>query len=459
MSVYPYTMVGGRPMSRGFSAPGQKAPKKTTGKKTTGSKTPPRTALTMEQWAEQQAERRISAEVAAIEEQRRIFEQERMANYQRKLEQAKALAQVIQGMGFDKAIQGVYSGAGSDLAGLASGFAGQTRDIASADAAAQMNMLSGTGQEGAVRDQGTNMGDVLYGVGGWIPGKALGEQGAAYAANAALQPAFTMQQGAAEAGRAFDEEGAALSDFAMAIAEAKAGKFSYKEELLAGRQKAALDQQKINIQRLEADRDFWLKRQALYLQRAETASSISARREATKLAKQAEKRANRADMAAEAEARGRDMEGNLLPGYWQDPKTGRVYTDDYVRKGNSIVKRSDANKRSPKPLTPSQRQEAVEAVQDRQEDIEGEIARAIRTKEWVPGLRPGDAHGRQSATKSGIARRLFAKYAHLATTPTAKKELRRMISQLLDEAESAGASGASGGKGASALDDILNEED
>lgn len=118
------------------------------------------------------------------------------------LTKAQALAQGLQQLGIPQNIQNIFNTAGQTQAGLAQGFSGNIRTQANEQAAEQIRQLSGTGQEGAVRNQGDNMGNVVYGVGGFIPGNELATLGAAYGGQAALQPGFATQFGQlAEAAR------------------------------------------------------------------------------------------------------------------------------------------------------------------------------------------------------------------------------------------------------------------
>lgn len=113
----------------------------------------------------------------------------------RKLAEGQALAYGLQQLGISQAVQAAFQNAGMNQAAIVQGFAGATRDAASAQAAEQIRQLSGTGQEGAVRNEGTAMGDVTYGLGGYIPATALNQTGAAFGAQAALQPGFAVQFG------------------------------------------------------------------------------------------------------------------------------------------------------------------------------------------------------------------------------------------------------------------------
>lgn len=399
-----------------------------------GSKTPPPKAKTPEQWAEEQAEKRVQAEVEAIRGQQAAYLAEIQANAQRRIEQAQKLAAFMQAQGFDKRIADIYKGAAGDLGNIASGFAGETRALADADAAAQMNMLSGTGQEGAVRNEGTNMGDVLYGVGGWQPGKALGEQGAAYAANAALQPAFTMQYGAEDAGQMIAEGSAGLSDFAKMIAEAKLGKTTYKEELLETRRNAAQEQREWNLKLLESQRDEYWRQWAA----AERAGDDKRAAKYLKLAEEREKR-------IQGYNAGYNADGSLRPGYTLAPDGVTVVPPGYRWKNGQLVKLyKPDSKDKPKDntLTPSQQRAMIERIRGVQDELEGMVAQAVKNGEFHIATGPVSPKHRRA-----LARKMFNEYKHLAEgTKGGAKALRVLIQKILDAAVKTGtATSASGG--------------
>lgn len=137
----------------------------------------------------------IESILAQVQAQQDAARQQAEQEAQQEIIRGQALAQGLQQLGISQAIQQAFQGAGQSQAALAQGFSGAIRDQASADAAAQQHLLSGTGQEGAVRNQGENMGNVTYGVGGAIPASSLNTAGAAFGAQAALQPGFAQQFG------------------------------------------------------------------------------------------------------------------------------------------------------------------------------------------------------------------------------------------------------------------------
>lgn len=128
-------------------------------------------------------------------------QQEAAAAYAR----GQALAYGLQKLGIANNVQAIFQNAMNAGSGLASGFSGATRDQAAAQAADQAKTLVGTGQEGAVRNEGDAMGNVIYGLGGYIPGNKLNTLGAAFGAQAALQPGFAEQFGALDQARILND--------------------------------------------------------------------------------------------------------------------------------------------------------------------------------------------------------------------------------------------------------------
>lgn len=135
----------------------------------------------------------IAAALAQVEREQAEAKARAQAETQRQLQAGGALAAALEGLGLTGAIRSVFQNAANAQAGLAQGFSGQTRADAAAQAAEQQRQLAGSGQEGAVRNQGEAMGNVQYGVGGYIPASTFNTQAANYAAQAALEPGFALQ--------------------------------------------------------------------------------------------------------------------------------------------------------------------------------------------------------------------------------------------------------------------------
>lgn len=149
-----------------------------------------------------QTDQIIAALLADVQRQQDSARATAMQEAALEAEKGRALAYGLQQLGIADTINRIFQSAGSNQANLAQGFSGQIRQQASEQAAQQQQALLGTGQEGAVRNQGENMGNVAYGLGGSIPGTELSTLGAAYGAQAALEPGFAMQFGQlAEAAR------------------------------------------------------------------------------------------------------------------------------------------------------------------------------------------------------------------------------------------------------------------
>lgn len=158
--------------------------------------------------AMQSVDQMIAAMLAQVEREQATARQQAEMEAQRKLAEGQALAYGLQQLGISGAVQSAFQNAAQAQAGLAQGFSGATRDAANAAAADQARQLSGTGQEGAVRNQGEAMGNVTYGL-GYIPATQLNQTGAAFGAQAALQPGFALQFGQlakAEREREFADE-------------------------------------------------------------------------------------------------------------------------------------------------------------------------------------------------------------------------------------------------------------
>lgn len=128
---------------------------------------------------------------------------EQDAQYKAKLEAnqgfTEALAKLLGSVG--PSIAGIYSGAAGEQAGLAKGLSGKAGADASAEAQQQGDYLKnivgapasqGSQLAGQIGDGGAN---VLYGLGGFIPGQALGQEGAAWGSYGAMAPSWAALQG------------------------------------------------------------------------------------------------------------------------------------------------------------------------------------------------------------------------------------------------------------------------
>ena len=366
-------------------------------------------------WAQAQANKYIAAQIAAIQESQKLYLDELNKAAQERVKQGQALASWMQGQNFPGRVQGLYQTAGSDITGYAGGFGGEMRDIANADAAQQANMLSGTGQEGAIRNEGQGMSDVLYGAYGWSPAKKFAETGAAYASDAALQPGFAAQFAQAEAIKQQQEGMSALKDFALKMAEAKSGKLDLVSDftkMRQGAQDAAFDR-KMEVLKWQSDEHY--RRYLIYEKQGNM-----------KMAQQELALAQRKQRQAEIEQ-------------------NRQYGLD-VRQENRLGKAGSASGG----LTPTQKKNAIKDITAL--DVGADIKVAVSNGEWYVGSGPPVPGARQK-----LHNRIFAKYRHLTMgNPEAKRRLHKVINQALDAAMKGGGNAPAAGSSGANPDDYID---
>lgn len=261
----------------------------------------------MNKWLQQQAQKIVDARVAAIQQSQQIYLDELNRQAQERVKQGQALAAWMQGQNFPGRIQDIYRTAGSDITGYASGFGGEIKGIAEADAAQVNNMLSGTGQE--ARNEGQGMADVFYGAYGWSPARKFAETGAAFGADAAMQPSFAARFAQEDAYKIQQEGLVALKDFALQMAEARMGKSDIISDLRKQQEEAK-----------EARFNRFLKLAALEMQRG----NYKRANEYLKMAGQRGELSARKQRIAELKSQGYAPDGKTpLPGFHIDPVTGR----------------------------------------------------------------------------------------------------------------------------------------
>lgn len=260
--------------------------------------------MTPEQWARQQAQKFIDAQIAAIEAQRTTYLDELKKQSELEAQRGLALAQALQGMNFGGKVQDIYGTGAKDIAGLAGGFSQAMQGTLGTQASEMANMLSGTGQETGVRNEGVGMGDVLYGSQGYIPGRSMSETGAAFGAQAALEPSFAARIGQLEAGRVHSEGLKGLNQFTQALIEARSQKPGLVQDMLDRRRGEMQDQREWRMKVLEQERDW-------FLQQAALADRMGDSRRAEHYLNLARQREQRMTM----QAQGLDVYGNPLPGY------------------------------------------------------------------------------------------------------------------------------------------------
>lgn len=187
------------------------------------------------EWAMQQIN-------AAMEQQQLAATQARNASFadlnkQRdsRVAQAQAFANALRGLNVPGKLTQTYGDAAGEIQGLVGGLAAGQASGAQASAAQDRTALSGSGQEGSVRDMGATMGQVLSGTYGDIPARQLGETGRAYAEEAAKQPDLAVQMGQYDAQT---EYAAAVKD--LQSSSGSSGAFDPKDAIDLARARMAM---------------------------------------------------------------------------------------------------------------------------------------------------------------------------------------------------------------------------
>lgn len=193
--------------------------------------------MTLEEWLRQESSKWLQAQVDAINAQEQAYKDSLRQQQELEIQRGQALSQALQGLNIPGRIQQIYGNASSDIGGLAQAFSGELRDQATADAAQQTRMLSGTGQEGAVPNNGAALGDVLYGSQGYIPARNMSETGAAFASQAALEPGFAQRIGQVKGADVYNQGLEGLKQFTDALLDATAQRPQIEQQLLEQYQK------------------------------------------------------------------------------------------------------------------------------------------------------------------------------------------------------------------------------
>ncbi len=372
---------------------------------------PPIAPISPEQWAQQQAEKYIQARIDAIKSDRESYLKDLQEQSQLEAQRGQALSQALQALNLPGRIQQIYGNASADIGGLANAFSGSLRDTANADAANETRMVSGTGQEGAVANNGEAIGNVVYGLGGYIPGRSMSEAGAAFGAQAALEPSFAARIGQQNAAEAYREGLGGLDQFTKAMEDARGERFDIEQKLLGNRQKAITAQQTAaqkvsdaDYKRLKDTRDYYVKQAYLALASGDRNRS----NQYLQLAQEKEAR-----MAAQAQ--GVDLNGNPLPGF---------------KKGadGSIVKVAKGAGAKAKKARVAARQEREDEFRSARLDAIDEAKKLVQP---ATTLRPESRPSYQVAYQ-----RLFNRYKDLLrfATGSGKAKLRARIDQMIREA-------------------------
>jgi len=398
-----------------------------------------RTAAKVFDPAEQQIYGLVQPQLDAINYERQKAE----AFNQRRMHDLAGFTQAIMGMlgQIGPAAQGAYNQGANTMQSLGTGYGAVLNDAVASANAGGNSLLSVLGAPEGQQVATGDAGGVLAGIAGWLPAEMMRAQGKGVAQEFSGLPKEASVQAQLEMRQLMAETKEREADFANEISNVLKGIPSIRQEIAQARTAQRLDEQKLRLQRLEADRDYWLSQQALLLQQKKY-----------KLAAKAEARAAATQDRINYETQGRDYEGNPRPGYTvnpNDPNGPLIPPDHHVDKNGQVVKNKSGSKKGSK-WTPSQRAQMLENIDGKEEEIQDAVIDAIKKGEWTPGVKPvgpggGRDSGKKPAERAKLARKLFAKYQHLAGTPTAKKRLRTLIGRILAEAEKSGGAGAKTG--------------
>jgi hypothetical protein len=363
--------------------------------------------------AEQQLYGMLQPEIDAINYER----QKTASGYQRRAHDLAGFTQAIMGMlgEISPAIRGAYGEGAETMSAGGTGFGDVLNQNMAANAAKGNSLLDVLGSEQHI--EGGDAGSVLAGLAGWLPSEMLNKQGAAYADAAAQLPKEASFQAQIEMKHQLAEAAEADEGFSQEIMGILKGIPSTRAELGAQQAEMRLAQQEFRLKQISEDRDFWLQQQALLLSQGKL-----------KLAKQAERRAQQAQQRYNYESAGRDYEGNPMPGYTVNPKTGTLVPPGYrVDKNGNVVKQYAADGKKSGGYTATQKQAMLETIDGKAEEIKDMVLAGVQSGVWTPTSgRPQD--------RAKLGRQIFEHFKHLAGTPAAKKRLRQLIAKTLQTA-------------------------
>lgn len=186
-----HSMTGAKPPAKPTASPTKKPGKPAS---------PP--AQTLLQQAQAIAKAQTDAQIAAIRQQQDLYNSQALAKAGQINSATKAAAQLLQNWNLGGATAQSYDQAAQTIGGLAGGFSGQTgADAKSAAAQVQANLASLGAPSGGAKTSTGQVSDpaalqnVLYGLGGFIPGNLLETTGQAQAAVARGLPASLLSYG------------------------------------------------------------------------------------------------------------------------------------------------------------------------------------------------------------------------------------------------------------------------
>lgn len=379
-------------------------------------------------------DQQIYGQVAPQLQQLEYERKQREAFNQRRMHDLAGFTQAVMGMlgEIAPAIRGAYGEGAQTMESGGTGYGDVLNQALGANAAAGNSLLDVLGAPEGAQIQGGDAGGVLAGLAGWVPATMMGEQGKAYGDAAAQLPKTASITSQMEMRSLLAQAQQDDEDFRQQIQGVLSGLPGARQDLL--QQRAAQNQAQVEfrMKKLADERDWWLKKQALYISQGRL-----------DLARQAEKRAQSVERRMTMETAGRDAWGDPMPGYTVDPRTGGLIPPGYkVDKQGNVVKVGSSGGGAK--FTPGQVQDQITKVDASKDDISASIKKQYDRR--LPGMGP---HKNEKAIKAAIAKAVFKEWVHLAPSPRARKRLRAVIAALMRD----GLSGSDSGSGDSFWDD------
>ena len=184
--------------------------------------TPPVTDVTPSLWdqALQMAQQSLAAQTAPLQNEITANNAEADANAQAETADAAAAAKMLEQIA--PAISSIYGNGVNDIGTLAKGFSTDFQNTVDQAGGNVNDLLAKIGAPaGQMVDpsKARDAADVLYGLGGFIPGQSFAQQGAAYAGAAAELPASAILMGQVNSAKVYTDNAAANAKINQSIAE------------------------------------------------------------------------------------------------------------------------------------------------------------------------------------------------------------------------------------------------
>ena len=347
-----------------------------------------------------------------------LFERnQRAQHYSRQINDLGGFTNAVMGKlgGIAPMIRQPYDAAAAAQQAFGTGYGASLNAGQAADAGRINDVLKSIGAPEGQLASGGDAGGVLAGLAGWIPSQMLATQGGALAGAAANLPQNASVQAQIELhklmGQSKEDDDAYGAEVTALLSKVPGLKADLREQAT----KQNLAAQKMRLDQINDDRNYWLKMQAYYM-------SIGK----LKLSQQAEKRAQAAEQRYAYETQGRDAYGNVSPKYKQLPN-------------GTIVPRykpSTAKGKGAAALTPNAKAEILQSVLNQEDDI---VKKALPSVAKTSGLDKlmttmGPIQPKKlAAVRAKAAKALWERYSGRAITPEAKRALRKMIARVIRE--------------------------